>query len=166
MRGRLLLISNPIYIHRLQVQPRLGSMRCSFRTVKSRRRRSCCRFANDVRLFAAAGARRHARSGNVLKHYGDKRSEALEVEQRWTVTNMSTSIGAVSRGHGFAWLPQDKIRTEIEDGSLKILPLRGGRQRTVQLYLIFADRDAAGPGVLRLAEIVREEVQRAGPSRL
>lgn len=96
----------------------------------------------------------------------DKKSEVLEVEQRWTVTNMSTSIGAVSRGHGFAWLPQDKIRTEIEDRSLKILPLRGGRQRTVQLYLIFADRDAAGPGVLRLAEIVREEVQRAGPSRL
>jgi len=91
----------------------------------------------------------------------DKKSESLEVEQRWTVTNMSTSIGAVSRGHGFAWLPQDKIRTELEDGSLKILPLRGGRVRTVQLYLMFADRDAAGPGTLRLAEIVREEVERA-----
>jgi DNA-binding transcriptional LysR family regulator len=90
----------------------------------------------------------------------DKKSEMLEVEQRWTVTNMSTSIGAVSRGHGFAWLPQDKIRTEIADGSLKVLPLRGGRVRTAQLYLIFADRDAAGPGTLRLAEIVREEVER------
>jgi len=91
----------------------------------------------------------------------DKKSELLEVEQRWTVTNMSTSIGAVSRGHGFAWLPQDKIRTELEDGTLKILPVRGGRVRTVQLYLMFADRDAAGPGTLRLAEIVREEVERA-----
>jgi DNA-binding transcriptional LysR family regulator len=90
----------------------------------------------------------------------DKKAESLEVEQRWTVTNMSTSIGAVSRGHGFAWLPQDKIRTELEDGSLKILPLRGGRVRTVQLYLMFADRDAAGPGTVRLAEIVREEVER------
>jgi DNA-binding transcriptional LysR family regulator len=88
----------------------------------------------------------------------DKKSELLEVEQRWTVTNMSTSIGAVSRGHGFAWLPQDKIRTEIEEGTLRILPLRGGRERTAQLYLIFADRDAAGPGLLRLAEIIREEV--------
>ena len=91
----------------------------------------------------------------------DKKSELLEVEQRWTVTNMSTSIGAVSRGHGFAWLPQDKIRTELEDGTLKILPVRGGRVRTVQLYLMFADRDAAGPGTLRLAAIVREEVERA-----
>jgi DNA-binding transcriptional LysR family regulator len=89
----------------------------------------------------------------------DKKSELIEAEQRWTVTNMSTSIGAVSRGHGFAWLPQDKIRTEIEDGSLKILPLRGGRERIAQLYMYFADRDAAGPGTLRLAEIVREEVE-------
>ncbi len=91
----------------------------------------------------------------------DKKSQMLEVEQRWTVTNMTTSIGAVSRGHGFAWLPQDKIRSELDDGSLKVLPLRGGRERIAQLYLIFADRDAAGPGVLRLAEILREEVRRA-----
>jgi DNA-binding transcriptional LysR family regulator len=90
----------------------------------------------------------------------DKKAQSLEVEQRWTVTNMSTSIGAVSRGHGFAWLPQDKIRAELDEGTLKILSLRGGRVRTAQLYLMFADRDAAGPGTLRLAEIVREEVER------
>lgn len=89
----------------------------------------------------------------------DKRSAFVEVDQRWTVTNMSTSIAAASRGHGFAWLPQDKIRGELSDGTLKILPLRGGRVRTAQLYLIFADRDAAGPGVLKLAEILREEVE-------
>ena len=90
----------------------------------------------------------------------DKKSPVLEVDQRWTVTNMSTSIGAVVRGHGFAWLPQDKIRTELAEGSLKILPLRGGSERTAQLYIFFADRDAAGPGTLRLAEIIREEVER------
>ena len=88
----------------------------------------------------------------------DKKSLLLEVEQRWTVTNLTTSIGAVSRGHGFAWLPQDKIRTELGDGTLKILPLRGGRERSAQLYLFFADPDAAGPGTRRLAEIIREQV--------
>jgi DNA-binding transcriptional LysR family regulator len=95
----------------------------------------------------------------------DKKAESLEVEQRWTVTNMSTSIGAVSRGHGFAWLPQDKIRTELADGQLKILPLRGGRERVAQLYLFFADTDAAGPGTRRLAEIVREQVVSACRAR-
>jgi DNA-binding transcriptional LysR family regulator len=95
----------------------------------------------------------------------DKKSELLEVEQRWTVTNLSTSIGAVSRGHGFAWLPQDKIRTELADGTLEILPLRGGRERSAQLYLFFADPDAAGPGTRRLAEIIREQVAGACRTR-
>lgn len=95
----------------------------------------------------------------------DKKAESLEVEQRWTVTNLSTSIGAVSRGHGFAWLPQDKIRTELADGTLKILPLRGGRERSAQLYLFFADPDAAGPGTKRLAEIIREQVAGACKAR-
>jgi DNA-binding transcriptional LysR family regulator len=95
----------------------------------------------------------------------DKKSATLEVEQRWTVTNLSTSIGAVSRGHGFAWLPQDKIRAELDEGQLKILPLRGGRERVAQLYMFFADADAAGPGTRRLAQIVREEVAGACRSR-
>ena len=57
---------------------------------------------------AQASASGRARFGRATR----QEIGALEVEQRWTVTNMSTSIGAVSRGHGFAWLPQDKIRTE------------------------------------------------------
>lgn len=86
----------------------------------------------------------------------DKRAATIEVEQRWTVTNMTTSIGAASRGHGFAWLPEDKICSELAEGTLKPLPLRGDRERVLSLYLIIADRDAAGPGTLRLAEILRE----------
>lgn len=85
----------------------------------------------------------------------DKRSDVLNSELRWTVSNMPTSIGAATRGYGFAWFPEDKIRAELADGVLKPLPLRGGADRTVQMYLVFSDRDAAGPGVLRLAEIIR-----------
>jgi DNA-binding transcriptional LysR family regulator len=87
------------------------------------------------------------------------------VEQRWTVTNMATSIGAASRGLGFAWLPADKIRAELQDGSLKQLPLKDGRERIAQLYLIFPDRDSAGPGVLRLAAILVEEIARQCQAR-
>lgn len=88
----------------------------------------------------------------------DTRSQTVEVAKSWTVTNMATSIGAVCRGYGFAWFPEDKIRGELADGLLEVLPLRGGQERVAQLYLIFADRDAAGPGTLRLAEIIRERV--------
>ncbi|HEY4368280.1 MAG TPA: LysR family transcriptional regulator [Steroidobacteraceae bacterium] len=91
--------------------------------------------------------------------YRDKKA-SIEVEQRWTMTNMSTSIGAACRGYGFTWFPEDKIRTELAQGILKPLPIRGDSERVAQVYLIFADRDAAGPGTLRLAQIIREEVGR------
>ena len=88
----------------------------------------------------------------------DKRTVTVEVAQRWTVTNMATSIAAVCRGYGFAWLPEDKIRRELADGELKVLALRDGRERTIECYLIFPDRDATGPGTLRLAQIIREHI--------
>lgn len=95
----------------------------------------------------------------------DKQPTSLDAPQRWTVSNMATSIGAACRGHGFAWFPADKIRGELESGLLQPLPLRGGRERTAQLYLIFADLDAAGPATHRLAQILREVVARScGPA--
>lgn len=91
----------------------------------------------------------------------DKRAAFLEADQRWTVSNMATSIGAVTRGYGFAWFPEEKIRSELAEGVLKPLPLRDGSERVVDIYMIFPDRDAAGPGTLRLAEIIREAVAKA-----
>lgn len=89
------------------------------------------------------------RSGNALM---------LDAVQRWTVSTMSTSIEAVRRGYGFAWFPEEKIREELNAGLLRPLNLREGSVRMGTLYLIHADRDAAGPGVQRLAEIIRAMV--------
>ena len=83
----------------------------------------------------------------------------LEVAQRWTVSHMSTSIIAARSGYGYAWLPADKIREELTAGTLKPVRLRDGGERYAQFYLVFADRDAAGPGTRRLAEIIREQVK-------
>lgn len=94
----------------------------------------------------------------------DDRTRTVDVAQRWTVTNMATLIGALSRGHGFAWMAADKIRHELEAGILKPLPLPGG-ERLVDLYLVFADAEAVGPGVGRLAEILRMKVEAASLSR-
>lgn len=88
----------------------------------------------------------------------DRRAVSVEVDQRWTVSQMDSSIQAVRRGYGFAWLPKEHIRAELEAGVLKPLPLREGRERVVALYLVLADPDFAGPGVRRLAEIIREAV--------
>src|SRR3954468_14825060 len=82
-----------------------------------------------------------------------------EATQRWTGSHTPTAIFAASMGFGYGWYPEERIRGELERGSLKPLPLRDGSERLGQFYLVFADRDNAGPGVLRLAEIIRQTVK-------
>lgn len=98
----------------------------------------------------------------VVRDSGSQRTSrtvTVEAAQRWTVSNMSTSIGAACRGYGFAWLPEEKILSELAEGSLKLLPLRGGNERNASMYLTFADRDITGPGARRLAEIIRQRLK-------
>src|SRR5579864_665132 len=90
----------------------------------------------------------------VIRESSPRRSTPLSMEatQRWTVGNVATSIEAARSGYGFSWFPEDKIREELAAGTLKALPLREGGERFAELYLIFADREHAGPATLRLAE--------------
>lgn len=95
----------------------------------------------------------------------DRRAVSIDVDQRWTFGHLATSIEAIRMGFGFAWLPEEHIREELADGSLKRLPLREGAEMLVQLYLVLADPDFAGPGVRRLADIIREETGKECPTR-
>jgi len=111
------------------------------------------------RALTAADLRNHRHL--VVRDSGaarDPRQQTLDAKQRWVVSHMSTSIQAVAMGHGFSWFPEDKIADELAAGSLKALPLRDGAERFLPLYLIFADRDYAGPGLLRLSDILRQTV--------
>ena len=83
----------------------------------------------------------------------------VEAAQRWTMSHMSTGIFAAAMGFGYGWYPEERIRGELHLGTLKPLPLREGAQRLGQFYLVYADRDNAGPGTLRLAEIIHERVK-------
>jgi DNA-binding transcriptional LysR family regulator len=49
---------------------------------------------------------------------------SVEVDQRWTVSQIATSIQAVSMDNGFAWLPEEYIRKELRSEALKLLALR------------------------------------------
>ncbi|MEI7993618.1 MAG: LysR substrate-binding domain-containing protein, partial [Methylococcaceae bacterium] len=98
----------------------------------------------------------------VIRDSGAKRSRhtmSVEVDQRWTVGQVATSILAVSMGYGFAWLPEAHIHEELRIGTLKTLPLREGSVSEVPLYMILANPDFAGPGVKRLAEIIKKSVE-------
>lgn len=88
-----------------------------------------------------------------------KNRDSLDANQRWVVSNMSTSIQAAAMGFGFAWFPADKVQNELASGQLKALPMRERAERLIPLYLIFSERDYAGPGLLKLAEILRQQVR-------
>jgi DNA-binding transcriptional LysR family regulator len=80
----------------------------------------------------------------------------LGAEQRWTVSHLATSVEAVGRGMGFAWLPRHRIAALLESGALRPLDLVEGALRHHELYLVFADRDDAGPAARALAECLRK----------
>lgn len=96
----------------------------------------------------------------IIRDTGSQRRSGswLGAEQSWTVSQKATSIHAVVMGAGFAWFAEDTIRDELQRGLLKPLPLREGGERWGDLYLVFADRDYAGPGALQLGKIIRERV--------
>ncbi len=80
----------------------------------------------------------------------------LGAEHRWSVSSLDTAVAAVSRGLGYAWLPEHKIGGLLEQGTLARLPLvEGGRYRTT-LYLIFADCANIGPATRQLADLLQQ----------
>lgn len=98
----------------------------------------------------------------IVRDSGSKRNRntlSVEVDQRWTVSQIATSIQAISLGYGFAWLPEQHIQNQLQSGLLKPLPLREGGVIEVPLYLILTNPDFSGPGVIRLAEIIKEGCQ-------
>ena len=104
----------------------------------------------------------------VVRDSGKNRGQRpaiVDVDQRWTVSQIATSIQAVSMGYGFAWLPEEHIRQELNTGLLKPLPLLEGGEREVPLYLVIANPDFAGPGIRRLAEIIKNSVERSESSQ-
>jgi DNA-binding transcriptional LysR family regulator len=96
----------------------------------------------------------------IIRDTGSQRRSGswLGAEQSWTVSHKATSIHAAGLGLGFAWYAEEWVRGDLARGVLKQLALREGGERWGTLYLVFADRDYAGPGALRLAEIIRAEV--------
>lgn len=104
----------------------------------------------------------------VIRDSGIQRTRAgggwFGADQRWTVSNKATQIAAACRGLGFAWFPQDAIRNELNSGALKPLPMREGAERFVEVYLILADPDFPTRSAVRMAELLKEDLNKLCPS--
>ncbi|NVJ50609.1 MAG: LysR family transcriptional regulator [Gammaproteobacteria bacterium] len=98
----------------------------------------------------------------VMRDSGIKRQQDagwLGSEQRITVSHFSTSVEIIRRKMGYAWLPTGYIQSEIEAGEFVPLPLQQGQRRTLNLFLINARGDRAGPGVKLMMEIFLQKVK-------
>ena len=81
-----------------------------------------------------------------------------EAEQRWTVSHTKTSLEAVRRGLGYAWIPEAYVLDDLAAGRLSLIAVETGAERVTSTYLTYADKDLAGPATRRLAEILKERL--------
>jgi DNA-binding transcriptional LysR family regulator len=85
----------------------------------------------------------------------------LGAEERWTVSHIKTSIEMLKLGLGFAWVPREHIWSELDSGALVPLRLVEGGTRRVELNLVYADRDSAGPATRELARLITDTCSKA-----
>jgi len=100
----------------------------------------------------------------VIRDSGQYRRHTVgwqEADQRWTVSTIKTSLDAIRMGLGYAWLPDAYTNDDIQAGTLKYLPVEIGAEREAPVNLTFADKEFAGPGSRKLAEIFKEYLPKA-----
>lgn len=115
------------------------------------------------RKITARDLRRHRRI--LIRETGPQREREVEgVELRWTMSNKATQIRALASGFGYAWVPVDTIRLELDAGDLAILPMETVSRRT-RLMLAFDDPEFPGRDAVRLGEIIRKRVGRECKAR-
>lgn len=95
----------------------------------------------------------------VVRDTGTKREQDsgwLGAEQRWTVSHFATSVEIVESGLGFAFIPEHRIRQQLNKGVLRRLNLEIGSERHIPLNLVAA-KHQHGPGV----ELMMNQLQAA-----
>jgi len=98
----------------------------------------------------------------VLRDTGSRRevdSGWLQAEQRWTVSHFSSSIKMLLSGLAFAMLPLNWVQGYLDRGELARIPLQPSLDRMIPLYLLLADRDAAGPATRALNKMLLAELR-------
>lgn len=94
----------------------------------------------------------------VVSDSGSKGIDAgwLNESHRWAVTSLDSARKLISNGLGYGWIPEDEIEQQIANNELKKLPLEQDAERTVLLYLIYADLNQLGPATRQLSELIKQ----------
>lgn len=116
----------------------------------------CCSADNPLSVDELARFRQIVTRDSAAQNPVD--SGWLGADERWTVSNLATSVDMLCRGMGFAWVPMTRIRSQLDAGTLKPIPLQTGRERSIMLQLYYADARQQGPGIRCLAALLHEEI--------
>lgn len=81
--------------------------------------------------------------------------------QRWTVTSFDTMLALVLKNHGFAWLPEHKVKDLLATGALIEVPLNQNSERMANLQLGHAEALSKRPEVTDMANIIATLCQQA-----
>lgn len=89
----------------------------------------------------------------------EKNAGWLEAEQRWTVSNVRSSIDLVCQNMGFSWLPKPSIQHYLDTGLLHPLPLKNGQIRHTSFYLNYAYNAYQGEAARHLMTTLKDQMQ-------
>ncbi|WP_336983088.1 MULTISPECIES: LysR family transcriptional regulator [unclassified Cedecea] len=71
-----------------------------------------------------------------LIHLAGQNSSESSPTADWTFSTLDAACEAVTWQVGYGWLPEERIAPQIENGTLKPLPLSHGARRATPLHLI------------------------------
>lgn len=88
----------------------------------------------------------------------EKNAGWLEAEQRWTVSNLRSSVELICQNMGFSWLPKIAIQPYIDTGLIKPLSLKSGQARHVSFYLNLSNHSYHGQVANYLISRLKENI--------
>lgn len=91
-----------------------------------------------------------------LVRIADRGNDPQSARDAWTFSTIDAAIDAVLYQVGFGWLPEERIRPQLQQGVLKALPLGHGARRATPLHLIVKrDLTPIGEQVATLLDLFR-----------
>ncbi|UYU32137.1 LysR family transcriptional regulator [Siccibacter colletis] len=90
----------------------------------------------DHPLFAAPTLDDDTLAAWPLIRIADRDTASESASEAWTFSTIDAAVDAVMYQVGYGWLPEERIRLQLESGVLRPLPLDHGARRATPLHLI------------------------------
>lgn len=75
-----------------------------------------------------------------------------------SVSTLGSAVELVSQGLGYAWLPEHAVADALAKGTMRLLALKSGQRRSMELYLLLPAGERSGPASRVLAQALQAAV--------